>query len=134
MHVLSYVTAVLLAGSAAAKSCINQTIPVNITARIGLFDENVIPRNGIETVTFTQNLTRRGVNFTDTALLGYETISGTYNISTQLCSPDRLSDHGRKRIVQVLTHGIAFDKTYVPTELRPVVTYSIFNCLWTANH
>ncbi|KAJ9254119.1 hypothetical protein DTO207G8_3696 [Paecilomyces variotii] len=112
MHLLSYVTAVLLAGSAAAKSCIHQTIPVNITARIGLFDDNVISRNGIETVTLIQNITRRGVNFTDTALLGYETISGTYNISTQLCSPDILSDHGRKRIVQVLTHGIAFDKTY----------------------
>ncbi|KAL1879523.1 hypothetical protein Plec18167_003980 [Paecilomyces lecythidis] len=107
-----YIAAALLLGSAAAKTCINQTIPVNVTARIGLFDESVIPQNGIETVTFTQNLTRRGVNFTDTVLLGYETISGTYNISTQFCSPNKPSRDDDKKLVQVLTHGIAFDKTY----------------------
>lgn len=112
MHLL-YVAVALLVSSATAKTCINQTIPIDIIARIAVFDENIIPQEGIQVVTFMQNLTRRGENFTETVLQGYETISGTYNISTQFCKPDESSSRKGDPVVQVLTHGIGFDKTCV---------------------
>jgi pimeloyl-ACP methyl ester carboxylesterase len=48
------------------------------------------------------------VNATEQALKGYATVSGTYNISAQFCTPQG----GPTTAVQVLTHGIGFDKTY----------------------
>ncbi|KAH7336492.1 hypothetical protein BKA65DRAFT_527260 [Rhexocercosporidium sp. MPI-PUGE-AT-0058] len=53
---------------------------------------------------------QQGRNFTDLAIVGYGTTSGTYNISTQFCMPD--SSNVTAPTVQVLTHGIGFDKTY----------------------
>ena len=37
------------------------------------------------------------------------TVSGTYNISAQLCIPD---DGDKKDYLQIATHGLAFDKRY----------------------
>lgn len=45
-----------------------------------------------------------GVNYSSEALVDYQTVTGTYNISAKFCQPD--NEHGEKRVVQVLTHGI----------------------------
>ncbi len=37
-------------------------------------------------------------------------MAGTYNISVKFCKPDR--ENGTNPTVQVLTHGLGFDKTY----------------------
>jgi hypothetical protein len=47
-------------------------------------------------------------NYTAELLEGYQTLEGTYNISAQYCVPD----NGSSGTIQVLTHGIGFDKTY----------------------
>jgi hypothetical protein len=54
----------------------------------------------IQSYTSIQN----GTNYTIEALLDYQTISGSYNISAKFCRPDYES--GTKPVVQVLSHGI----------------------------
>ncbi|KAH9207356.1 hypothetical protein DL95DRAFT_450399 [Leptodontidium sp. 2 PMI_412] len=106
----STVTALaLFTASAAGKRCINQTVPVDISARQAVFDLD-IPQTNLEVTDFVLNVTQQGRNFTDTVLIGYNTTSGTYNISTQFCMPD--SSNVTNPTVQTLTHGIGFDKTY----------------------
>ena len=98
----------LLAGSAAAKQCTNMTVPVDISARTGVFNIP-IPQTNLDATAFIQNLTRQGQNFSEVALSGYATTSGTYNISAQFCTPS--ASNVTNPTVQVLTHGIGFDRT-----------------------
>lgn len=98
----------LLAGPALAKQCVNFTIPVSITARNGNFSEPTLTSN-LDATVFAQNFTSNKGNYTEEALLGYQTITGDYNISAKFCQPD--SSNGTNPTVQVLTHGIGFDKT-----------------------
>lgn len=106
----SILVAVLLAGSVAAKTCINMTVPVTISARTGVFNI-AVPQTNFDATTFSQNSTQQGRNFTETALSGYATTAGTYDISTQFCVPSSMSTTMTKPTVQILTHGIGFDKT-----------------------
>lgn len=110
MRNLAVASLALLTSHAAAKSCRNITIPVTVSARTGIFNIDV-PSTNLEATTFAQNLTRQGGNFTDQALTGYQTTSGTYQISTQFCQPDQ--SNLTNPTLQILTHGIGFDKTCV---------------------
>ncbi|KAH7409126.1 hypothetical protein BKA64DRAFT_388116 [Cadophora sp. MPI-SDFR-AT-0126] len=109
MYCSSITVLALFAASVAGKMCINQTVPVNISARQAVFDI-AVPQSNLEVTDFVLNITQQGRNFTDIALKGYSTTSGTYNISTQFCIPD--ASNITNPTVQVLTHGIGFDKTY----------------------
>lgn len=97
----------VLAGSVAAKTCMNMSVPVTISARTGVFNI-AVPQTNLDATTFAQNQTQQGRNFTETALLGYATTAGTYNISAEFCMP---SSTNTTTTVQILTHGIGFDKT-----------------------
>ncbi|KAI9648420.1 hypothetical protein NHQ30_003054 [Ciborinia camelliae] len=99
----------LLAATATAKTCINASVPVTISARQAVFNIE-IPTTNVTTTDFFLNVTQQGRNFTDIALAGYQTTAGTYNISTMYCKPD--DDYSTNPTIQVLTHGIGFDKTY----------------------
>ncbi|KAF2673752.1 alpha/beta-hydrolase [Microthyrium microscopicum] len=90
-----------------AKKCSNITVPISISARNGVFNLSA-PANNIEATNFVLNLAQAGQNYSATLLSGYQTVSGDYNISTTLCHPDS----GPSSILQVLTHGIAFDRGY----------------------
>lgn len=85
-------------------------IPVTISARQGVFDMPPL-QNNLDATTFSQNITKVGINYTDTALVGYTTINGDVHISAEFCQPDTVAD--KKSVVQMLIHGIGFDKTYV---------------------
>jgi pimeloyl-ACP methyl ester carboxylesterase len=103
-----YVIAALTA-AASAKHCINATVPVNVQAINGIFDISV-PQTNLDVTTFISNLAQQGRNYTASITSGYKSISKTYDISTQFCIPS----HGLQSntTVQVLTHGVGFDKTY----------------------
>ena len=103
---------VVLVGSAAAKTCVNATVPVTISARTAVFNI-AVPQTNLDATTFVQNQTQQGRNFTQVALSDYATTAGTYHISTQFCAPSNLKDAATKPTVQILTHGIGFDKTWV---------------------
>ncbi|KAL8714236.1 MAG: hypothetical protein Q9220_001965 [cf. Caloplaca sp. 1 TL-2023] len=109
MYLSLLLTAAALSGWVAAKQCTNLTIPVCISARNGVFNVPTLQGNA-DATTFAQNLTSIRGNFTKEALLGYATVSGTYNISAKFCKPD--TESGTNPTVQVLTHGLGFDKTY----------------------
>ncbi|EKG22039.1 hypothetical protein MPH_00630 [Macrophomina phaseolina MS6] len=96
--------------ASAAKQCLNQTISVDIESRNPQFDTSVIPHDNLQVTYFIQNMTRQGHNFTNEVLKGYKTITGTYNVSTQFCWDDQKT--GNNPVLQILTHGIGFDKTY----------------------
>jgi len=100
----------LLSVSAAAKQCSYSMIPVSISARQGVFDVSALKHN-LDATTFNQNLTSIRSNFTETALAGYADVTGNYFISAQYCRPDNPKDVNG--VVQLLTHGIGFDKTLV---------------------
>ena len=99
-------------GPVAAKQCHNLTIPVNISARTGIFDKLETPKSNLDATTFIQKQTQQGANLTSSALTGYRTTSGKYNIDAKFCTPSGEASKLKDPTVQVLTHGIGFDKTY----------------------
>lgn len=109
MYNLRFLTATLFTASVVAKQCTNITVPVSISARNGVFDIPTLKGNA-DATTFAQNLTSIRGNFTEEALLDYATVTGIYNISAKFCKPD--AESGTNPTVQILTHGLGFDKTY----------------------
>jgi len=109
MHTFTLLSTALLAGSAAAKQCRNFTVPVTISARTGVFGNSATIETSLDATTFAQNMTEQGQNYTAAALTGYKTTAGTYNISATYCVPS-FSNASGIHAVQVLTHGIGFDK------------------------
>ncbi|KAL1297756.1 hypothetical protein AAFC00_006293 [Neodothiora populina] len=105
-------SAVLLGAVASAKNCVNVTVPVQIDARQGQYDVPQLYSN-FDATQFAYNYTKQGSNFSDIALIGFQNINGLYNISAKYCSPDASSSPSSSApVVQVLTHGIGFDKSY----------------------
>ncbi|KAI1458060.1 Alpha/Beta hydrolase protein [Annulohypoxylon moriforme] len=104
---------VLLAGLAAvatARVCQNLTIPITISAQNTKFNLQA-PANDIEVTNFFLNLAQPGVNFTQSVLNSndsFATITGNYTIGATYCAPSS----GPGRALQILTHGIAFDRSY----------------------
>lgn len=98
----------LLAGFAAARQCSNFLIPVDISSRQGQF-QKVPVENNLDVSAFATRFNEYQKNYTATLLQGYQTLQGSYKISAQYCHPDS----GSKGIIQVLTHGIGFDRTCV---------------------
>ncbi|KAJ5179483.1 hypothetical protein N7492_002693 [Penicillium capsulatum] len=99
----------LMAGVAFSKTCYNVTVPVPVTARNGDFGGLQTPQTNLEANMFALAAIQQGSNGTEKALTGYKTISGHYNISAEYCVPSNTRDNAP---LQILTHGIGFDKTY----------------------
>jgi hypothetical protein len=105
MHFTTAIATSVLAGSVAAKSCMNITVPVTISARTGTFGNSATIEGPLDPTTFALNMTRQGQNYTAAALTGYATTSGTYNISATYCVPHEKAASNITTL-QVLTHGI----------------------------
>jgi hypothetical protein len=104
---VSSLAILLLAGIAVAKTCTNFTVSVDISSRQGLFRE--VPSAGnLDATTFAQEYTRIGQNYTAVLLQEYQTLQGSYNISAKFCHPD---SGVKGSVIQLLSHGIGFDKT-----------------------
>jgi hypothetical protein len=96
----------LFAGIAAARKCTTFLVPVDITSRQGHFKKLPVESN-LDTNAFATRFTEYQGNLTATLLDGYQTLRGSYNISAQYCC----ADSGSRGKIQLLTHGIGFDKT-----------------------
>ncbi|EHK15318.1 uncharacterized protein TRIVIDRAFT_38049 [Trichoderma virens Gv29-8] len=96
-----------LAAVVTARKCHDLTIPISISARNAVFDLPA-PLSEIDVTSFFLGFVHAGINYTDALLTGYKTVSGHYNIAATYCQPD----HGPGKALQVLTHGIAFDRSY----------------------
>ncbi|KAK1817873.1 hypothetical protein LTR12_007744 [Friedmanniomyces endolithicus] len=95
------------AGLAAARQCQNITVEVDVSARNGVFNQ-MTPVTNIDVTNFLLNLVQAGKNYSAAVLEGYATVSGKYHIAATYCEPD----HGQANTVQLLTHGIGFDRSY----------------------
>lgn len=102
----SFIT-LCLAATAAARKCRDIVVPVHISARNGVFDV-APPATNIEATDFILDNLRQGHDYANETLTGYRNVSGTYKLQTTYCEPDS----GPSGTVQLLTHGIAFDRTY----------------------
>ncbi|OLN87222.1 hypothetical protein CCHL11_03603 [Colletotrichum chlorophyti] len=98
---------IAFAAFATARVCQNLTVDVTITSRNGVFNLSA-PRTNVEVTNIAIGLTTQGVNFTADHLTGYATVGGTYQLASTYCQPDS----GPGRVLQILTHGIGFDRTY----------------------
>lgn len=96
----------LYAGYAAARQCKIFNIPVDITSRQGVFQEVPVESN-LEVGAFATRFNQISFNYSAELLTGYQTLQKSIEISAQYCKPDA----GGNGIVQILTHGIGFDKT-----------------------
>lgn len=103
-----YIPLLALVGLASAKICVNNTVTIQLAARN--IDFNIsVPQNQYEVTAFTQFLARQGSDATAQAAHRFNNVNGTYKVSTQFCRPDTMNN--TNAVVQVLTHGIGFDKT-----------------------
>ncbi|QPH02501.1 hypothetical protein C2857_006711 [Epichloe festucae Fl1] len=103
-------TSALLFGYAAvatAMQCRNLTVPVSLSARNGDFDLKA-PATEIEVTDLSLGMSRPGNNVTAQYLKGYKTVSGNYQLAATYCEPDDGPGHA----LQILTHGIGFDRSY----------------------
>lgn len=89
------------------RQCIDMTIEVPVVARNAVFNLTA-PKNNIEVTNFVLEQTRQGHDFTNEVLTGYSTIEDTYHVAATYCEPQS----GPSSTVQLLTHGIGFDRTY----------------------
>jgi hypothetical protein len=105
----SFALLAVLGVASAAKVCTNVTVPVYINARQAIFDVPTLESN-LDAVKFSLDFTNIGMNYTDTVTTGFQTVTGSYNISAKYCKPQ--GDNKANPTVQVLTHGIGFDKSY----------------------
>jgi hypothetical protein len=103
MAPLVAISTLLLASAAAAKQCTNFLIPVDIESRQGQF-KKIPVENNLDVNAFSLHFTEFGKNYTAELLEGYQTLKGSYNISAQYCK-------GSAGVIQLLSHGIGFDKT-----------------------
>jgi hypothetical protein len=105
MAPLSAIVPLLLAGAATARQCYNFTIPVEINSRQGVFKEVPVESN-LDVGAFATKFVEYQNNYTAALLTGYQTLHKHYNISAQYCCAE--SSSGK---IQLLSHGIGFDKT-----------------------
>ena len=117
-----------LAGFATARQCYDFIVPVTIASRQGWF-ERVPAEDNLDVAAFAAKFNRAGTNYTAELLQGYQTLRGTYNISAQYCKPDQSSSD----TIQVLSHGIGFDKTYWDLEYNNYA-YSYVNVALKAGY
>lgn len=100
--------AALFAGHAAARQCQTLSIPVDISSRQGIFKEVPVETN-LEVSGFATRFNEYQYNYTAELFTGFQTLQKSINISAQYCKPDS----GSNGIIQILSHGIGFDKTWV---------------------
>lgn len=100
-------------GSSRAMTCTNLTVPVDLSARNGVFNIEA-PQNNIEVTNFILSNTQQGANYTQELLKEYTTVSGHYELAATYCVPgNNNTGNGKKpNTVQLLTHGIGFDRSY----------------------
>ncbi|EIN11858.1 hypothetical protein PUNSTDRAFT_111881 [Punctularia strigosozonata HHB-11173 SS5] len=108
---------VTLLSAAWAKHCTNFVLPVDISARNGVFGGQKKIEDNFDATKFAQNFTVIGHNYTNDILTGYATVRGRFNISAEFCVPT--SSVQRKKTVQFLIHGLSFDKRYWDWPIDP---------------
>ncbi|KAK6067981.1 hypothetical protein SCUP515_09894 [Seiridium cupressi] len=96
-----------------SRPCLQLSIPVTIAADNYIFDGPVIANNS-DVVEFS--LALDASDNTGNPVLGTAVVSGSFEISAQLCIPDA---GAKASVLQIASHGITFEKRYWDSEYRP---------------
>lgn len=110
MLVIIFALATLVASAPCGPSCFETILPIDVDTEITTY--NVAPfASTLDSKEFlVQSLARDG---SPAALVGNQAgLKATYDIAVQYCSPL----HGGTTL-QILSHGVGFDKSYVPNSL-----------------
>lgn len=99
------------ASTSSALTCTNLTVPVELSARNGRFDLKA-PQNNIEVTNFILSNTQQGANYTEELFQDHATVSGHYKLAATYCVPGENATNASPKTVQILTHGIGFDRSY----------------------
>lgn len=144
MYFSILVLSALLASPSLAKQCTNITIPIHLTARTGNYTITE-PIEPLEVTAFIQEYLRPGKNLSQellsksdpynvrifrshiTLLTFEKTQDLDYNVSATFCVPDKASFSAPPGAIQILVHGIGFDKAYVSAKLVDLRKSSIAN-------
>ncbi|KAI5868409.1 hypothetical protein GGS23DRAFT_28231 [Durotheca rogersii] len=114
------------AAVARARSCQDVAVPISISARNTNFALSP-PTSDSEVTSFILNLAQAGKNSAAAIVSDggdeFVDISGDYTITGTYCVPDS----GPGRAVQILTHGIGFDRSYWDFSLSPRSSSSPFS-------
>ncbi|KAK9425179.1 putative AB hydrolase-1 domain-containing protein [Seiridium unicorne] len=96
-----------------SRPCLQLSIPVTIAADNYIFDGPVIANNS-DVVEFS--LALDASDNTGNPVVGTAVVSGSFEISAQLCIPDA---GAKASVLQIASHGITFEKRYWDSEYRP---------------
>ncbi|KAM0206416.1 hypothetical protein ACHAPA_003612 [Fusarium lateritium] len=96
-----------LVATASARKCTNITVPVSLTSENAVFDLKT-PLTKIDVASFSVNLARQDPPFPMQVQKGLKNITGNYELAATYCEPDA----GPGEELQILTHGIGFDRSY----------------------
>ncbi|KAM0224794.1 hypothetical protein ACHAQD_001589 [Fusarium lateritium] len=96
-----------LVAAASARKCTNITVPVSLTSENAVFDLKT-PLTKIDVASFSVNLARQDPPFPMQVQKGLKNITGNYELAATYCEPDA----GPGEELQILTHGIGFDRSY----------------------
>ena len=96
-----------------SRNCVQLKLPVQITAHNAIYDL-VNVTDDVTAADFTVTFGTHNDN--PYKILKNITISETYNIGAQLCTP---TNGAKKDILQIATHGLGFDKRYWDVTIDP---------------
>lgn len=108
---LFLIATALVSRPALARNCQNLTIPVHITAaNTDLGDDFPTPQNDVEFTDFFLSNQPHGRQPPDPTTPPPKTrnVTGDYELAATYCEPSP----GTPKVLQVLTHGIGFDRSY----------------------
>ncbi|KAK8028090.1 Alpha/Beta hydrolase protein [Apiospora marii] len=109
----AFLVATALVSPALARHCQNLTIPVHITAaNTDLGDDFATPQTDAEFTDFFLSSQQHGRQPPDTTdPPKTRNVTGDYELAATYCEPSSGSS-GTPKVLQLLTHGIGFDRSY----------------------
>ena len=93
------------------RTCIQFDLPVTVTSQNALYGTPNIVSN-IDVVEFALYSDTWSTLPAAQRIVQNITVSGTYSISAQFCTPKTKSNANKSEILQIATHGWAFDKRH----------------------
>ncbi|KAI5840773.1 Alpha/Beta hydrolase protein [Morchella snyderi] len=95
-----------------ARVCTDIDVPLQVTTENALFQFPTLKTNE-QAADLQFNFALRDQEAVQPS--GYETVSGNYTINARFCTPD--TPVANSKTIQVLTHGVGFDKNYWDPEV-----------------
>ena len=106
--ILKHLKAETLPHPMSNRPCVEFTLPVSVSANNTIYDVDPVNSN-IDATQWAINYDSPSTHNSSTRAIQNVTVSGTFDISVQLCVPPT---GAKKTNLQVATHGLIFDKRY----------------------